>query len=147
MKTAKNIFSELTRQSQFVPLVRYQCYGKFLALLPPRFKKAIAFVTIKNNILLVAITHPGYKMELDYNKDLLKSILISLAKHDNSCNFPEINKVEFFISRYHTPIIADNLDTVPHYGEKAQGNFEFDYHDKELRDLFSRITQDIRCNQ
>ena len=147
MKTAKNIFSELTRQSQFVPLVRYQCYGKFLALLPPRFQKAIAFVTIKNDILLVALSHPGYKMELDYNRDLLKSILIGLSKHDKQCIFPEIKKVEFFISKHYLPKITNDLDTVPHYGEKAQGNFQFDYHDEELKTIFSRIVQDIQCNQ
>ncbi len=147
MKTAKNIFSELTRQSQFVPLVRYQCYGKFLALLPPRFQKAIAFVTIKNDILLVALSHPGYKMELDYNRDLLKSILIGLSKHDKECIFPEIKKVEFFISKHYAPKATNDLDTVPHYGEKAQGSFEFDYHDEELKIIFSRIVKDIKCNQ
>ncbi|MDD5406830.1 MAG: hypothetical protein PHE73_07845 [Sulfurovaceae bacterium] len=147
MKTAKNIFSELMRQSQFVPLVRYKCYGKFLALLPQRFRKAIAFVTIKNDILLIALSHPGYKMELDYNKDLLKSILMELSKHDNECSFPKIKQIEFFISKHYLPKIDDILDTVPHYGEKAQGNFEFDYLDEDLKNLFSRIVQDIKCNQ
>ena len=73
MKTSRTVLDKLTSSVQFKPLGAHKCYAKFLSLLPQHLQKAIAFVYIKNETLFIALKHPGFKMELNYNKDLLKS--------------------------------------------------------------------------
>ncbi|HIC78052.1 MAG TPA: hypothetical protein EYP02_02605, partial [Sulfurovum sp.] len=72
MKKAHTIISHISNLPEFKLLKKHYCYQKFISLLNPRFKKAIAFVYIRDETLFVALSHPGFKMELNYNKDLLK---------------------------------------------------------------------------
>jgi hypothetical protein len=84
--------------THFRPLSSHACYRKFINLLPERFRRAFAFVYIRNETLFVALSHPGYKMELNYNKELLKSLLSTLGTHDEKCRFMSAREVVFFVS-------------------------------------------------
>ncbi|WP_295421348.1 DciA family protein [Sulfurovum sp.] len=148
MKKASVILSHLGNQPQFRYLKQQNCYRKYISLLGEKWQKAIAFVYIKNNTLFVAVTHPGFKMELNYNRDLLKSILTQLTSHDHECEMLKAREVVIFHSKYH-PVdkSEDALTTVPYYNELASSDFKIQSKDKELKEKFEQIKEQIKCNQ
>jgi len=136
MKSSKHILSLLTRQPQFSSLSQHSCYQKFIKLLPPRFQTAIAFIYIQNRTLFVALSHPGYKMELNYNKELFKTLLATAGTHVPECQGQSAEKVVFFNSKYHMPRITQCSDTVPYYGELSLGNFKITEENDALKEKF-----------
>ncbi len=147
MKKASIILSHLGNQPQFKFLKQQACYAKYIKLLGEKYQKAIAFIYIKNETLFVAVTHPSFKMELNYNKDLLKDILTQLKKYDNECKTMKADKVIVFHSKYHPVAKAkSNSDTVPYYNELATGNFEIQSEDEDIKKKFEQIKDQIKCN-
>ena len=144
MKKAHTILSHIRNLPEFKLLKSHYCYQKFISLLNPRFKKAIAFVYVRDDTLFVALSHPGFKMELNYNKDLLKSLLTMLAKSDEKCQQMKASKVVLFNSK-HLSIIKEEVieSTVPHYKEMALGEFTIESEDKELIEAFNKIKKSI----
>jgi len=116
--------------------------------MPPRFANAIAFFYIKNNTLFGGLSHPGYKMELNYNKDLINNLLNQLTIIDLDCAniFKDVKKIEFFVSKFHTPapIIAPKTDIK--YKELATGEFKIEAKESEILSLFKKIQEDIKKN-
>ena len=145
MKNASTILSHIRNLPEFKLLKSHYCYQKFISLLNPRFKKAIAFVYIKDETLFVSLSHPGFKMELNYNKDLLKSLLSMLAKSDDKCKDMKASKVILFNSK-HISIIKDEAieSTIPYYTEMALGEFTIETEDKELQEAFKKIKKSIK---
>jgi hypothetical protein len=147
MKKASMILSHLSSQPQFKSLKRQACYEKYISLLSNKWQKAVAFVYIKDETLFIAVTHPGFKMELNYNKDLLKSLLTQLSTHDKSCEMMQAQKVVIFHSRYYAmPEEKASYVSIPHYHERAKGDFETP-EDEKLKEKFERIKALITCNQ
>ncbi|HFC03749.1 MAG TPA: DUF721 domain-containing protein [Nitratifractor salsuginis] len=145
MKTAQSLLASLVDTHTFRPLSQHRCYRKFLELLPPRFRQAIAFVTVKNRQLMVALSHPGYKMELNYNQDVLKSLLRTLMEARPDCAFMAADRIVIFHSKYHPmPGGSEKSETVPRYREAADGAFRLPESDPELREAFLRIREHIR---
>ena len=141
------ILSHLSSQPQFRSLKRQECYQKYIKLLSPKWQKAVAFVYIKDETLFIAVTHPGFKMELNYNRDLLKSLLTQLTTHNDACKMMQAEKVVVFHSKYHPmPQEKASDETIPHYEERAQGNFETP-NDEALKEKFERIKEIIACKQ
>ena len=139
MKKAHTILSHLSSQPQFKSLKRQECYQKYISLLSNKWQKAVAFVYIKDETLFIAVTHPGFKMELNYNRDLLKSLLMQLVRHDENCKMMHAGKVVIFHSKYHAmPEKKTSTVTVPHYHERALGDFELP-EDENLKEAFERI--------
>ncbi len=149
MKRVNEIFDALKGKNQFKSVQKYSCYNSLLGLLPPRFQKAVAFFYIKNNTLFGALKHPGYKMELNYNKDLVKALLKEISKIKIECRelFENVKNVEFFVSKFYTPPPLVFEDTDPKYRELASGNFEIKAQDGDLIELFKKIQEDIRGNK
>jgi len=147
MKKADTILSHILHLPEFKSLQSHYCYQKFISLLSPKFQKAIAFVYIKQETLFVALSHPGFKMELYYNKDLLKSILSLLRKQDDRCKFLVAKKIILFNSKYKS-IIKDEKkqETIPYYQELSSGEFEIDCKDKKLKKAFENIKSLIKKN-
>ena len=139
------ILSHLTDQPQFKFLKQQTCYQKYIKLLGNKYQHAIAFIYIKNETLFIAVTHPGFKMELNYNRDLLKSVLTQLTLHDSECTMMQANKVVVFHSKYH-PVrkSGDNISTVPYYNESAKSDFEIKSQDNELIEKFEQIKEQIK---
>ena len=144
MKKASTILSHIRNLPEFKLLKSHYCYQKFISLLNPRFKKAIAFVYVRDETLFVALSHPGFKMELNYNKDLLKSLLTMLAKSDEKCKDMKASKVVLFNSK-HLSIIKEEVieSTVPYYREMALGEFSIESEDEELIRAFQAIKESI----
>ncbi len=145
MKKASIILSHLAQKPQFRYLKQGGCYKKYISLLSAKWQKAIAFVYIRENTLFVALTHPGFKMELNYNKDLLISLLKQLSTFDEKCKILSATKVVIFLSKYKSlkkseaPVI-----TVPYYDELATPNFDIKSKDEELKKRFKQIQNIIK---
>ena len=148
MKNISTILSHLTNQPQFKYLKQQVCYQKYISLLGSKWKKAIAFVYIKNETLFVAVTHPGFKMELNYNRDLLKSVLTQLASLDTDCAMLQAEKVVIFHSKYRSIIQKDTTTkSIPYYSELASSNFTIESKDPDIKAQFEKIKTTIKCNQ
>jgi hypothetical protein len=139
MKKASTILSHLSSLPQFKVLKRQECYQKYISLLSAKWQKAVAFIYIKDDTLFIAVTHPGFKMELNYNRDLLKSLLTQLNTYDSRCQMMTASKVVVFHSKYHAmPEKMDPVSTVPYYEERATGEFDSP-KDETLKASFERI--------
>ena len=145
MKTAKSIISHISNQPQFRLLKTNRCYQRYISLLSKSHQKGIAFVYIKDNTLFIAVKHPAFKMELDYNKDLLISILRTLQKYDENCSMMRANKVIIFKSKFYQMTKKDVEDTTPYYKERAKGNFGVPI-DIDLQDKFNKIKNSIESS-
>ncbi len=147
MENVRSILSHLAYQPQFRSLQKHKCYRKFIHLLPQKFQQAIAFVYIDKAILFVALSHPGYKMELNYNRDLLKSVLTMLIKHDKECSRLNADSVVIFNSKYHISTQKELPMTDPKYDELAQANFIIQTDDSKLKEKFESIKKHILTNR
>jgi hypothetical protein len=147
MKNTHSILSHLVNQPQFRILKKHNCYQKFIDLLPPKFSRAIAFVYIKNDILFIALSHPGYKMELNYNKDLLKSLLNMMGKHNSECSMLNVNSVIVFNSKFYVDKPKEITNTDPKYVESSTGYFNINTEDDKLREAFESIKKIIIRNK
>jgi len=97
---------------------------------------------------MVALSHPGYKMELNYNQDVLKSLLRAWVRERPECRFMEAEKVVVFLSRYHQPPEGEeDRPTIPRYHEQASGEFSLPEGDEALAESFDRIRKWIRRNR
>ena len=145
MKKASSILSHLSSRPQFRLLKRQGCYQRYISLLSPKWQKAVAFVYIKEETLFIAVNHPAFKMELNYNKDLLISLLRQLNKYVEGCENMIASKVVVFHSKYHAmPEEKVKPRTVPHYLEQSSGDFNSPIEPK-LNDAFERIRKIIEC--
>ncbi len=148
MKNASMILSHLRNKPQFRFLKQQVCYKKYISLLGKKYQKAIAFIYIKDDTLFIAVTHPGFKMELNYNKDLLKSVLTQLVKYDDTCETMRASKVVVFHSKYHKMKEAPiDESTVPYYNELASVDFDIKSEDVDIIEKFNAIKEHIKCNK
>jgi len=148
MKKAYTILSHLSSLPQFKVLKRQECYRKYIKLLGPKWQKAVAFIYIKEETLFIAVTHPGFKMELNYNRDLLKSLLTQLNTHDTSCKNMYASEIVIFHSKYYPLKQKTNtLSTIPHYEERASNTFTIHSQDADLQAKFEHIKEHILCNR
>ena len=148
MKTPETILNTLTGAPQFRTLRRHRCYRRFLAALPPRFQEAIGFVYLRDRVLHIALRHPGYKMELQYQTSLFLTMLETLASADKTCSHLHADKVVLFNSKFTTrPTEAAYLPSVPHYYELSEGTFEDHSSDPDLHAQFEQTRRLIRANQ
>jgi len=148
MKRANEIINNIKGRQYFESIQKHSCYNKLKSLLPPRFAKAIAFFYIKNNTLFGALSHPGYKMELNYNKDLVKGLLKELSSLDLECKelLENVQNIEFFLSKYYksAPKVVHNSE--PFYKELSSANFSIDVQDSKIEEIFLKIKEDIIKN-
>jgi len=147
MKKASIILSHLSNQPQFRYLKQEACYKKYISLLGKKWQKAVAFIYIKNETLFIAITHPGFKMELHYNRDLLKSLLTQMASLDPECKIMKADKVVVFHSKYRSIIKEEpEITTVPYYNELSSSQFDLNDLDREIQKKFEETQAIIKEN-
>jgi hypothetical protein len=148
MKNVHTILSHLSQQPQFRYLKQHECYRKYIKLLGEKYQRAIAFIYVKNDTLYVAVTHPGFKMELNYNKEVLKEVLTQFISIEKNCDMLQADKVVIFHSKYHKPPTeAAVASTVPHYQEMAEGDFEVQTTDTKLQEKFEQTKKLIEKNR
>jgi len=144
MKKANIILSHIHALPQFKILKSHYCYQKLISILPPKFKKAVAFVYVRDDTLFVALSHPGFKMELNYNKDLFKELLSMVAMADEKCRTITASKVVLFNSKHLSIIRKEEIiSTIPYYKERSKGNFQIKSKDTEMIEAFNKIKKSI----
>ncbi|CAA6822637.1 MAG: Unknown protein [uncultured Sulfurovum sp.] len=144
MKQANTILSHIQNLPQFKLLKRHYCYQKFISILSPKFQKAIAFIFIRDDTLFVALSHPGFKMELNYNKDLLKSLVTLLSQQDKKCQNMHVSKVVLFNAKNHQFVKkVSTYNSIPYYEEMALGEFSIQSEDAELINAFNNVKNAI----
>jgi hypothetical protein len=147
MKKASEIVSHIINQPQFRYLKKHECFKRYISLLPAKWQNAVAFMYIKDNTMFIATNHPAFKMELNYNKDLLTSILMQLKKYSKDCNSLEANSIIIFDSKYHSiEKKTSKVDTHPCYHESAKGLFEINTQEPKLKEKFENIKKSIKKN-
>ena len=109
---------------------------KFIDVLPLKFKKGIKFGYVKNQTLFFVLSHPVYKMEFEYNKADIKSLLKNFQIGD-------VNDIGFFVTnvieKKQTVEEADSL-----YKERSYGIFENKIKDEKLFKKFEKIREIIK---
>jgi len=148
MKKANTILSHIHALPQFKMLKRHYCYQKLISILPPKFKKAVAFVYIREDTLFVALSHPGFKMELNYNKNLFRELLSMVAMADEKCKTVSASKVVLFNSKHLSIIKKEEIiSTIPYYKERSRGDFQIESKDEEMIEAFNKIKKSIEKQQ
>jgi len=114
---------------------------------------AIAFVSIKNGRLVVTSSHPGYRMELNYSKEEIKSLLTSFTNSFSDCNFM-LEVEDIIISSVSSTSSKKNsnknkkIETKVRIKERAKGNFKIDVKDTDIKRELTGIKKEIiRLNQ
>ena len=144
MKQAHSILSHIKSLPQFRKLKKHYCYQKFISSLAPKFQKAIAFVYIQEHTLFIALSHPGFKMELNYNKDLFRDVLNLLAQLDEECKTLHASNVVLFNSKQLSITKEKKIETtVPYYKELSLGEFTINSKDEDIIKAFKKIKKSI----
>ncbi len=145
MQTANTIISHIRSLPQFKVLKKHYCYNRFLSSLSPKYQKAIAFVYVRDRTLFIALSHPGYKMELNYKRVFFRDILNTLTEIDKKCVALKVDKVVIFNSKF-ISILKDKkpTPTVPYYREKSSATFQIKSSDQEIVQSFEKIRKSIK---
>lgn len=127
------ILSHLKNNPQFRKINTASVIEQFIEVLPLKLKKGIKFAYIKNNILYFVLTHPVYKMEFEYNKADIKSLL-------KKTELKYITEISFFVTNKIEKKSKDQKEYEPFYTERSHGIFENKLEDEKLH----LIVEDIR---
>ena len=145
MKKSSNIINHLKNQPLYSKLQTVKCFEKIRSLLPPRLSNAILFIYIKNDILFFVLNHPGYKMEFNYNVNLIKGVLKELKKRESICKDLIFKDIKTFVSnKIDIEEDKNKLEKKLTYKERATGNFEIKTDNENLKQTFKNIQNIIK---
>jgi len=145
MKDSKSIISHLAKQPSFKKFEQMRCYERLLALLPQSFTSMIRFIYTKNGTLFFVLNHPCAKMEFNYKRNLIKSLLKEFILHFPECTCLHVNEVQAFVSNKHEEdVVLLNAPSEIFYLEQAKGLFENTCEDPKLNALFETIKETIK---
>ena len=136
MKKINEILSHLKNNPEFSKINTSFLIKKFIEILPLKLKKGVKFAYVKNQTLYFVLTHPVYKMEFEYNKADIKSLL-KIFKIAN------VEDIGFFI----TNVIEkkeDPKEPIPFYIERSYGIFENRAKDEYIFKKFEKIREIIK---
>ncbi|MDD3343716.1 MAG: hypothetical protein PHR87_09095 [Sulfurospirillaceae bacterium] len=144
MKDSKTIISHLVQQPFMKKYEQVCCYERLLGLLPKNFTCMIRFLYTKNETLFFVLNHPSAKMEFNYKRNLIKSLLSQIKIHFPQCTCFDVNDIQCFVSNQ-APIEAlSPAKSSITYNEQAHGNFENSCSDENLHQLFEDIRRQIQ---
>ena len=136
MKKINEILSHLKNNPEFRKINTSFLIMKFINVLPLKFRKGIKFGYIKNQTLYFVLTHPVYKMEFEYNKADIKSLL-------KNFKIANVEDIGFFI----TNVIEkkeEPKEPTPLYKERSYGIFENRAKDEYIFEKFEKIREIIK---
>lgn len=130
------IVKHLKNNPQFSKINSSLAIEKFVKLLPLKLSKGVKFGYVRNNILFFVLTHPVFKMEFEYNKALIKSILKNYQ--DIQCD-----DIKFFVTNVieKKENIQVKIDT---FSERSYGIFENKVKNPKLNKKFEEIRNLIK---
>ncbi len=136
MKKINEILSHLKNNPEFRKINTSILITKFIDVLPLKLKKGIKFGYVKNQTLFFVLTHPVYKMEFEYNKALIKSLL-------KNFKIANVEDIGFFVTN-----VIEKKESVkklePMYTERSYGIFENKAKDEMIFKKFEKIREIIK---
>ena len=136
MKKINEILSHLKNNPEFSKINTSFLIKKFIEVLPLKLKKGVKFAYVKNQTLYFVLTHPVYKMEFEYNKADIKSLL-------KTFKIANVEDIGFFI----TNVIEkkeEPKEPTPLYVERSYGIFENRAKDEYIFKKFEKIREIIK---
>jgi len=146
MKDAKSIISHLVQQPSMKKYGQMRCYEQLLSLLPKSFTTLIRFVYTKNDTLFFVFSHPSGKMEFNYKRSLIKSLLSQILLHFPECECLHVKEIQCFVTNQPEPILSRVPSPTIPYTERALGEFLNTCHDPKLHSLFESIKETLKSN-
>ena len=136
MKKINEILSHLKNNPEFSKINTSFLIQKFIEVLPLKLKKGVKFAYVKNQTLYFVLTHPVYKMEFEYNKADIKSLL-------KNFKIANVKDIGFFI----TNIIEkkeEQKEPFLLYTERSYGIFENRAKNEYIFKKFEKIREIIK---
>ncbi len=136
MKKINEILSHLKNNPEFRKINTSLLIMKFIDVLPLKLKKGVKFGYVKNQTLYFVLTHPVYKMEFEYNKADIKSLL-------KNFKIANVEDIGFFV----TNIIEKKEEQekpILFYKERSYGIFENKAKDEYIFKKFEKIREIIK---
>jgi len=138
MKKINEILSHLKNNPEFSKINTSFLIKKFIEVLPLKLKKGVKFAYVKNQTLYFVLTHPVYKMEFEYNKADIKSLL-------KNYKIANVEDIGFFITnvieRKEEPQKPPSL-----YVERSYGIFENKAKSEQIFKKFEKIREIIKTS-
>jgi len=148
MKDAKNIISHLVKHPSMKKYEQMRCYDKLLSLLPKNFTHMVRFLYTKDETLFFVFNHPSAKMEFNYKRSLIKSLLSQIFLHFPECECLHVKDIQCFVTnKPQTEEIPESKNSDIFYKERAEGMFENSCNDSKLRTLFEDIRKEIQSQK
>ena len=146
MKDSKSIISHLIQHPSMKKYEQMRCYDQLLRLLPKSFTSMVRFVYTKNETLFFVLNHPCAKMEFNYKRNLIKSLLKEIQAHFPECTCLEIKDVQAFVTNQPASEEEQPIQRHSHivYEEQASGHFPVQCSDPTLLALFESIKETIQ---
>ena len=98
MKDSKSIISHLVQQPSMKKYEQMRCYDRLLSVLPKSFTSMIRFVYTKNETLFFVLNHPCAKMEFNYKRNLIKSLLKEINIRFPECTALHVKEIQAFVT-------------------------------------------------
>jgi hypothetical protein len=136
MKKINEILSHLKNNPEFSKINTSFLIKKFIEVLPLKLKKGVKFAYVKNQTLYFVLTHPVYKMEFEYNKADIKSLL-------KKFKIANVEDIGFFITNV---IEKKEEEKEPFllYTERSYGIFENRAKNEYIFKKFEKIREIIK---
>jgi len=142
MKNIKDILAHLKYSPKFKKINTQEALNKLTSAMPKNLQNGIKFCYTKQETLYFVLTHPVYKMEFEYNKDLVKRLLKDLR-------IANINDIKFFVTNV---VEKKEIQNVKHetredsFKERSYGIFENMLEERKLYDKVEQIRNIIKKN-
>lgn len=136
MKKMNEILSHLKKNPEFRKINTSSSIERLIEILPLKLKKGIKFAYVKKQTLYFVLTHPVYKMEFEYNKGDIKSLL-------KKANITNVEDVAFFVTNK-IEKKEKPKEPVEYYSEKSHGIFLNKAQDENIFKKFEEIRKIIK---
>ena len=136
MKKINEIISHLKNNPEFRKINTSTLIKNFIEVLPLKLKKGVKFAYVKKQTLYFVLSHPVYKMEFEYNKADIKSLL-------KNANFDNVNEIAFFITNKIERKSKESIKE-PLYKERSNAVFINNAKDETLYKKFEAIRNIIK---
>jgi len=136
MKKMNEILCHLKNNPEFRKINTQETIQRFINILPLKLKKGIKFAYIKRQILYFVLTHPVYKMEFEYNKSLINTLL-------KKAQIANVEELKFFVTNKIERKVKKE-EKNDHFNERSYGIFENPIKNEKLHNKVEEIRKIIK---
>lgn len=153
MENAREIIAHIRKDPLYAKMRER---GEFLAILPLSWQRLIAFIYVKDGILMIAAKHPAGLCELkrDSNINLIKDVLKRFVAARETAELCGVREIKFFVAdrvmgrrraqiyKAHLRLGGEALSL-----ERAKGEFKNKIQDPQIYKIFEEIRGLILANR